>query len=96
MQFTQTVVKVSNDYLFCAPQKSIYLNTIKTGIIAPPVLIDINGDSVSDIIISLFNSTVLAIDGQNYSIIWKKEFPNSESHRQVLQHVIMSFINVVV
>ncbi|RWS02090.1 PQQ-like domain containing protein [Dinothrombium tinctorium] len=49
------------------------------GIMAPPVLIDLNGDTNLDIVISLFNSTVIAIDGKSHKIMWRSVFPRSET-----------------
>lgn len=46
----------------------------------PPVLIDINDDGVLDLIMSLFNSTVIAFDGLSFKEIWRTEFPNSETY----------------
>lgn len=40
----------------------------------PAVLVDITGDSMEDIIISSFNSTVYAFNGQTHQIIWTYEF----------------------
>lgn len=60
--------------------KAIYTDCCK-GVMVPPVIVDINGDFVGDIIVSLFNSTVAAFDGVTYEIIWKKEFPGSETYR---------------
>lgn len=46
----------------------------------PPVLADINGDGVEDIIMAMFNSTVIAFDGFNFRQIWNYSFPMSESY----------------
>lgn len=51
------------------------------GVIVPPVLIDINGDEVLDIVMAHFNSTVLAFDGLTFELIWKHELPGSETYR---------------
>lgn len=34
------------------------------------MLVDINGDRVPDIVTAMYNSTVVAIDGKNFSQIW--------------------------
>lgn len=45
-----------------------------SGFMVPAVLVDITGDSMEDIIISSFNSTVYAFNGQTHQIIWTYEF----------------------
>jgi hypothetical protein len=58
----------------------IYSDCCK-GVMVPPVLIDINNDDILDIIMSLFNSTVIAFDGLTFQVLWKTEFPGSETYR---------------
>eukprot|EP00106_Octopus_bimaculoides_P010095 XP_014777537.1 PREDICTED: uncharacterized protein LOC106874346 [Octopus bimaculoides] len=50
------------------------------GVMTPPVLLDLTGDGVEDIVVPLFNSTVLAIDGLTMAVIWNYSFPSSESY----------------
>ncbi|RWS24922.1 PQQ-like domain containing protein, partial [Leptotrombidium deliense] len=50
------------------------------GVMVPPVLIDLNNDTVLDIIMALFNSTVIAIDGDSHQILWKSHFAGSETY----------------
>lgn len=50
------------------------------GVMVPPVLADITNDGTVDIIMAMFNTTVVAIDGETYDIIWKATFPGSESY----------------
>ncbi len=50
------------------------------GIMTPPVLIDLTGDKVKDIVFSTFNSTVVAIDGEKLTILWNTTFPQSETY----------------
>ncbi|KAH7642116.1 pqq-like domain containing protein [Dermatophagoides farinae] len=59
--------------------RAIYQDCCK-GVIAPPVLIDINGDDVLDIILANFNSTIFAFDGFTFEQIWKHELPGSETY----------------
>ncbi|PVD27593.1 hypothetical protein C0Q70_12757 [Pomacea canaliculata] len=59
--------------------RALYTDTFK-GVMTPPVLLDLTGDGVRDIIISPFNSTVVAIDGASYEIIWNITFPQSETY----------------
>jgi len=46
----------------------------------PPVLIDLTGDGVVDIVFATFNSTVLAIDGATYLYLWNFTYRMSESY----------------
>lgn len=46
----------------------------------PPVLVDLTGDSIPDIIIAMFNSSVIALDGSNFTEIWRHTIPNSETY----------------
>lgn len=48
---------------------------------SPPVIVDINRDGTEDIVVSLFNSTVVAIDGKGFTILWNYTFPNSQTFR---------------
>ncbi|GAB1601842.1 protein FAM234B-like [Argonauta hians] len=50
------------------------------GVMTPPVLLDLTGDGIEDIVVPLFNSTVLAIDGLTMTILWNHSFPSSESY----------------
>lgn len=50
-----------------------------SGFMVPAVLVDLNEDGVDDIIVSSFNSTVYAFNGQTYDILWKYSFADSES-----------------
>ena len=51
-----------------------------TGVMNPPVLVDLNKDGTVDIVISYFNSTTVAVDGENFNRIWSYSVPNSESY----------------
>ncbi|CAG2116501.1 unnamed protein product [Medioppia subpectinata] len=57
----------------------IYKDCCK-GVMVPPALIDINDDDVLDIVMSLFNSTVIAFDGLEFKELWRAEFPTSETY----------------
>lgn len=48
------------------------------GFIAPPSLADVSQDGNYDIIAISHASTAFAIDGTDYSILWKKNFKNTE------------------
>jgi len=64
----------------------IYSDCCK-GVMVPPVLIDINNDDILDIIMSLFNSTVIAFDGLTFQVLWKTQFPGSETYRYFLSPI---------
>lgn len=40
----------------------------------------INRDSVADIIMAMFNSSVIAFDGNSFNQIWNYSFPSSETY----------------
>ncbi|KPM09388.1 PQQ-like domain containing protein [Sarcoptes scabiei] len=50
------------------------------GVMVPPALIDINNDSIFDIVMAHFNSTVIAFDGLTFKQIWKYELLGSETY----------------
>ena len=50
------------------------------GIMNPPVLVDLTKDGTVDIVIAFFNSTIAAIDGENFNEIWTYSVPNSETY----------------
>ncbi|KAK3928753.1 Protein FAM234B [Frankliniella fusca] len=55
------------------------LTSDSRGVMSPPVLIDINHDGTEDIVVSLFNSTVVAVDGKTFKTIWNFTFPDSQT-----------------
>ncbi|XP_026286303.1 uncharacterized protein LOC113211963 isoform X1 [Frankliniella occidentalis] len=55
------------------------LTSDSRGVMSPPVLIDINHDGTEDIVVSLFNSTVVAVDGKTFETLWNYTFPNSQT-----------------
>ena len=50
------------------------------GFISPPVLIDLTGDGVLDIVMSAFNASVLALDGATFEVLWRRAFPGGETY----------------
>ena len=46
----------------------------------PPVLIDLNKDDVRDIVFTAYNSSLLAYDGANYTLMWNFTYPFSETY----------------
>lgn len=59
--------------------KTIYTDCCK-GIMVPPVIVDITGDHVADIVMSMFNSSVVAFDGVTFEQIWSKSYEGSETY----------------
>jgi len=59
--------------------KAIYRSPYK-GIMTPPVLVDLTGDDVVDIVFATYNSTALAVDGQTYATLWNFTYPLSETY----------------
>ena len=42
-----------------------------------PLLIDITGDGITDIVASMYNSTIVAIDGKTFNQLWNYSIPNA-------------------
>jgi len=57
----------------------------------PPVLLDLTGDDVVDIVFATYNSTVVALDGQTYETIWNFTYPLSETYASVLTRFCSTF-----
>ncbi|XP_017771105.1 PREDICTED: uncharacterized protein LOC108558637 [Nicrophorus vespilloides] len=57
---------------------TIYEDKFK-GILSPSVMYDINGDGQLDVISAMFNSTVIAFDGNSFKQIWSFTVNNSET-----------------
>eukprot|EP00794_Sanderia_malayensis_P013936 gene13936-15388_t len=74
------VIKLSDLY-YGKIEKSVLLYEDKLkGVMNPPVLIDLNKDGTLDIVSAMFNSTVVAFDGETLKSIWSFSTPNSESY----------------
>lgn len=50
------------------------------GFIAPPVLVDLNGDGILDIVENSVDGQTLAFSGKDYSLMWILEIENTEVH----------------
>lgn len=50
-----------------------------SGLMVPAILTDVTGDGMVDIVVSAFNSTVMAFDGRNFTMLWNYTFPASDS-----------------
>ena len=57
----------------------VYSNRFK-GVMTPPVLMDLTGDGVVDIVFATYNSSVLAIDGETFGVLWNYTYPFSETY----------------
>lgn len=55
-----------------------------SGFMVPAILTDLNEDGVDDIVVSSFNSTVHAFNGQTYGVLWKYTFADSESTSSIV------------
>lgn len=55
-----------------------------SGFMVPAILVDLNEDGVDDIVVSSFNSTVYAFNGQTYALLWKYTFADSESTSSIV------------
>ena len=53
------------------------------GVILPPVMIDMNGDNIDDLVISLYAGHTMVMDGSTGGIIWDRYIPGTESYRCV-------------
>ena len=47
----------------------------------PPLCIDVNGDGVDEILISVFDGTFILLDGDTLDELWRKQFPGIETYR---------------
>jgi outer membrane protein assembly factor BamB len=52
----------------------------KKGFVAPPVLADITGDKIPDIIANAVDSKMIAIDGATYKRLWELTLPGTEAY----------------
>lgn len=55
-----------------------------SGFMVPAILVDLDDDGVDDIVVSSFNSTVYAFNGQTYVTLWKYTFADSESTSSIV------------
>ena len=69
---------IANKYQLCLYE--LYKSEIK-GLIVPPVIIDMNGDTIQDILLQTFSSRVVLLDGKNGQAVWERNIPYSESYK---------------
>lgn len=66
-----------------------------SGFMVPAIMSDLNEDGVDDIIVSAFNSTVIAFNGQTYDVLWKFFFADSESISSIVPgNVCRQFVKI--
>ena len=58
----------------------MYSSGVEKGVMVPPVIIDVNGDSVNDILISMFEGKLVLKNGWDLSIMWTASFPGTETY----------------
>lgn len=61
-------------------QSKLLESGYEKGFIAPPVLADINGDGVHDIIANAVNGRMIAIDGSTNEVLWRVSIPGTEAY----------------
>lgn len=59
-----------------------------SGFMVPAIMSDLNEDGVDDIVVSAFNSTVYAFNGQTYNVLWKNTFADSESISSIVPGIV--------
>lgn len=58
----------------------VLYETQSIGDILPVVLVDMNGDLVSDILMASTDGSVVLFDGKNFTVIWEKHFACGLTH----------------
>ena len=58
----------------------MYSSGVEKGVMVPPVIIDVNGDAVDDILISMFEGKLVLKNGWDLSIVWTASFPGTETY----------------
>lgn len=51
----------------------------KKGVVVPPVLADVTGDGVEDVLMSALEGNLILFDGQSLQPVWNKKFQNMEN-----------------
>ena len=55
----------------------------KTGTMQPPVVVDVNGDNIKDLLVSHFNDDTVLIDGASLDTLWNHSAVDTQSYRFV-------------
>lgn len=69
---------IPNKHKFCLYE--LYHSTSK-GLIIPPVIIDMNNDSVQDLVIQSFSGHIRCVNGVNGMVLWSRHISGSESYK---------------
>jgi len=77
------VISVTNLYRRRVSKAQPIYTDDEKGMLTPAALVDVNGDSVDDIVIATFNSIVIAFDGLTFKEIWSTKFAGSESYSTI-------------
>lgn len=57
------------------------LTTTEKGVILPPVIAEMTGDSQDDLVVSTFDGKTLVINGESGDVVWEVTRPGTESYR---------------
>jgi outer membrane protein assembly factor BamB len=60
----------------------VLFQTHQKGVIAPPVLVDINQDDALDIVQNLVEGKIIAIDGKTNQVLWQVSLEGTEAYNQ--------------
>ncbi len=61
-------------------QSALLATSATKGFIAPPVLVDITGDGIKDIVANAVDGRMLAFDGSNNQEVWTVTLPGTEAY----------------
>ncbi|XP_025096989.1 protein FAM234B-like [Pomacea canaliculata] len=71
------------DWLLGIPKGANSLHILfsgkKKGVVVPPVLADVTGDGVEDVLMSALEGNLILFDGQSLQPVWNKKFQNMEN-----------------
>ena len=71
-----------NDFNVCLYE--ILRSGSPKGVVLPPVLVDMTGDGVYDLVVSMFEGRTLVLDGVDATtVVWEANYPGTESYRYV-------------
>ena len=59
----------------------IYFRGTTKGIMVPPLIVDVDGDSINDILVSVYEGQLVLKNGKDLSDMWSTSFPDAESYR---------------
>ena len=51
------------------------------GIMVPPLIVDVDGDSINDLLVSVYEGQLVLKNGRDLSDMWSASFPDAESYR---------------